>query len=116
MMPPSRRDRIRCSDDRGHDRGDDRHAGADAEIAYRGAAEIAADAAELFRLVKARTDARGGCWHLSALMCPQHRSDTIGRIKAERPETDALVLDHGGAFLLPGFPPAGFDGHSVMWA
>src|SRR3546814_10208059 len=24
IMPPSRRDRIRCSDDRGHDRGDDR--------------------------------------------------------------------------------------------
>jgi CRISPR-associated endonuclease/helicase Cas3 len=41
-----------------------------------------ADAAELFRLVKARSDGAGGCWHLSALMCPQHRSDTIGRIKA----------------------------------
>lgn len=41
-----------------------------------------ADAAELFGLVKARSDVRGGCWHLSALMCPQHRSDTIGRIKA----------------------------------
>lgn len=40
-----------------------------------------ADAAELFRLVKAR----GGdapCWHLSALMCAQHRSDTIAAIKA----------------------------------
>ncbi|HQC99124.1 MAG TPA: CRISPR-associated endonuclease Cas3'' [Aquabacterium sp.] len=40
-----------------------------------------ADAAELFRLVKAQ----GGdapCWHLSALMCAQHRSDTIAAIKA----------------------------------
>jgi CRISPR-associated endonuclease/helicase Cas3 len=40
------------------------------------------DAAELFRLVKAHSGAAGGCWHLSALMCPQHRSDTLGRIKA----------------------------------
>lgn len=51
-----------------------------------------ADAAELFRLVKARSAADGECWHLSALMCPQHRSDTIGRIKtalAERREAQA---------------------------
>jgi CRISPR-associated endonuclease/helicase Cas3 len=39
-----------------------------------------ADAAALFRLIKGRTpDAR--CWHLSALMCAQHRSDTIAEIK-----------------------------------
>lgn len=36
MMPPSRRDRIRCSDDRGHDRGDDRHASADADADAHG--------------------------------------------------------------------------------
>jgi CRISPR-associated endonuclease/helicase Cas3 len=41
-----------------------------------------ADAAELFSLVEARTGGAGACWHLSALMCPQHRSDTLGRIKA----------------------------------
>lgn len=41
-----------------------------------------ADAAELYRLVKARSAVPGSCWHLSALMCAQHRSDTIGRIKA----------------------------------
>ena len=43
-----------------------------------------ADAAELHRLVCERTDsaARGRCWHLSALMCAQHRSDTIAAIKA----------------------------------
>ena len=40
-----------------------------------------ADAAELFTLVKRRCG-DGGCWHLSALMCPQHRSETIARIKA----------------------------------
>jgi CRISPR-associated endonuclease/helicase Cas3 len=39
-----------------------------------------ADARELFTLVKQRTDA--GCWHLSALMCAQHRSDAIAGIKA----------------------------------
>jgi CRISPR-associated endonuclease/helicase Cas3 len=40
-----------------------------------------ADAAELYRLIKARI---GGakCWHLSALMCAQHRSDTIAEIKS----------------------------------
>lgn len=37
------------------------------------------DARELHRLVKAH-DA-DGLWHLSALMCPQHRSDTIAGIK-----------------------------------
>lgn len=40
-----------------------------------------ADAAELFRLVQQRA-AGAQCWHLSALMCAQHRSDTIGQIKA----------------------------------
>ena len=39
-----------------------------------------ADARELHRLLK--THDAAGLWHLSALMCPQHRSDTIGRIKA----------------------------------
>lgn len=39
-----------------------------------------ADARELFRLLRARNPA-AGCWHLSALMCPQHRSDTLAEIK-----------------------------------
>ncbi len=38
-----------------------------------------ADARELFNLVRQR-DAQG-CWHLSALMCAQHRSDVIAEIK-----------------------------------
>lgn len=38
-----------------------------------------ADARELYGLIKARTDE--ACWHLSALMCAQHRSDTIEAIK-----------------------------------
>src|SRR3546814_6150970 len=41
IMPPSRRDRIRCSDDRGHDRGDARHAGADADDDDHGNSELA---------------------------------------------------------------------------
>jgi CRISPR-associated endonuclease/helicase Cas3 len=42
-----------------------------------------ADAAELYRLVSARsaTPRDSGLWHLSALMCAQHRSDTIAAIK-----------------------------------
>ena len=40
-----------------------------------------ADAAELYQLVKARSDG-AACWHLSALMCAQHRSDAIADIKA----------------------------------
>jgi CRISPR-associated endonuclease/helicase Cas3 len=40
-----------------------------------------ADAKELFGLVKQRTGGEG-CWHLSALMCAQHRSDVIRQIKA----------------------------------
>ncbi|MBS0545574.1 MAG: CRISPR-associated endonuclease Cas3'' [Proteobacteria bacterium] len=38
------------------------------------------DARELHRLVK--THDADGLWHLSALMCPQHRSDAIAGIKA----------------------------------
>ena len=40
-----------------------------------------ADAADLYRLIKARTDG-ARCWHLSALMCAQHRSDAIADIKS----------------------------------
>jgi CRISPR-associated endonuclease/helicase Cas3 len=41
-----------------------------------------ADAAELYRLVRQRAAAPSiGCWHLSALMCAQHRSDTIADVK-----------------------------------
>lgn len=40
-----------------------------------------ADAAELFRLVRAE-DPGAQCWHLSALMCPQHRSDVIAELKS----------------------------------
>jgi len=39
-----------------------------------------ADAKHLFRLLEQREPQ--GCWHLSALMCAQHRSDVIARIKA----------------------------------
>lgn len=39
-----------------------------------------ADAAELYRLLKARCEG-ARCWHLSALMCAQHRSDAIADIK-----------------------------------
>ena len=39
-----------------------------------------ADARELFALMRQR--APDGCWHLSALMCAQHRSDVIGEIKS----------------------------------
>lgn len=38
-----------------------------------------ADARELFGLL--RQQHRAGTWHLSALMCPQHRSNTIAQIK-----------------------------------
>lgn len=40
-----------------------------------------ADARELFTLMRQRLPA-GACWHLSALMCAQHRSDVIVQIKA----------------------------------
>ena len=41
-----------------------------------------ADARELYELLKRQLPtAREGLWHLSALMCPQHRSDTISEIK-----------------------------------
>lgn len=39
-----------------------------------------ADAAELYRQVRPRSDG-DSCWHLSALMCAQHRSDAIADIK-----------------------------------
>jgi len=39
-----------------------------------------ADARELYRLL--RTDCPQGLWHLSALMCAQHRSDALAAIKA----------------------------------
>ena len=39
-----------------------------------------ADARELFALMRQR--APEGCWHLSALMCAQHRSEVIAKIKA----------------------------------
>jgi CRISPR-associated endonuclease/helicase Cas3 len=39
-----------------------------------------ADARELYRLLRAAEV--GGLWHLSALMCAQHRSDAIAGIKA----------------------------------
>lgn len=42
-----------------------------------------ADARELYRLIK--VESPKGLWHLSGLMCAQHRSDTIAAIK------DALV-------------------------
>lgn len=41
-----------------------------------------ADAATLYALVRERAGGGTGCWHLSGLMCPQHRSDTIASIKA----------------------------------
>lgn len=54
-----------------------------------------ADAAELFKLVKARTGVDVGCWHLSALMCPQHRSDTLGQIRAAlAARREALAAGH----------------------
>jgi CRISPR-associated endonuclease/helicase Cas3 len=50
-----------------------------------------ADAQELFRLVRQHDP--HGCWHLSALMCAQHRSDVIAEIKtALQQRRDALVL------------------------
>lgn len=41
-----------------------------------------ADASTLYVLVRERAGGDTGCWHLSGLMCPQHRSDTIASIKA----------------------------------
>lgn len=42
-----------------------------------------ADAAELYRLVRSHLthDEAVRCWHLSGLMCPQHRSDVIVAVK-----------------------------------
>lgn len=58
-----------------------------AEIAARPAAltivSRRADARELFALLSSRLSAEDAkCWHLSALMCAQHRSDVIAEIKA----------------------------------
>ncbi len=54
------------------------------------------DAAELYRLVKAR--AGDGCWHLSALMCAQHRSDAIADIKAAlTARREAVALGQPGS-------------------
>lgn len=56
-----------------------------------------ADAAELYRLIKARTDG-ARCWHLSALMCAQHRSDTIAEIKsALKARREALAAGQSSA-------------------
>jgi len=55
-----------------------------------------ADAAELYRLLRERAEPEG-CWHLSALMCAQHRSDTIAAIKA--------ALDARRAALAQGHRP-----------
>nr|WP_235839897.1 CRISPR-associated endonuclease Cas3'' [Derxia lacustris] len=45
-----------------------------------------ADAAELYRQLKSRAgdddSTAGGLWHLSALMCAQHRADVLGQIRA----------------------------------
>jgi CRISPR-associated endonuclease/helicase Cas3 len=40
-----------------------------------------ADACELYQLLKSRCGSEG-LWHLSALMCAQHRSDALAQIKA----------------------------------
>ncbi len=63
-----------------------------------------ADAQELHRLVRARAaesggePGRNGCWHLSALMCAQHRSDTIVAIKAAlQTRREALAAGHTAA-------------------
>ena len=56
-----------------------------------------ADAAELYRLIKDRTDG-ARCWHLSALMCAQHRSDAIAEIKSALKERrDVLAAGRGAA-------------------
>ena len=52
------------------------------------------DARDLHALLKDRTPE--GLYHLSALMCPQHRSDTIARIKAALAER-RNALARGGA-------------------
>lgn len=56
-----------------------------------------ADAADLYRLIKDRTDG-ARCWHLSALMCAQHRSDAIAEIKSALKERrDALAAGQDAA-------------------
>ena len=53
-----------------------------------------ADAATLYALVRERAGGDAGCWHLSGLMCPQHRSDTIASIKAGL-DARRFALEHG---------------------
>jgi CRISPR-associated endonuclease/helicase Cas3 len=50
-----------------------------------------ADARELFALMQQREPV--GCWHLSALMCAQHRSDVIAEIKAALVERRAALAE-----------------------
>lgn len=50
-----------------------------------------ADARELYALVQQRSGP--GCWHLSALMCAQHRSDVIAEIKAALVARRAALAD-----------------------
>lgn len=57
-----------------------------------------ADAAELYHLIKARANG-AQCWHLSALMCAQHRSDAISEIKAALKARRETVL--AGKLPLP---------------
>jgi CRISPR-associated endonuclease/helicase Cas3 len=52
-----------------------------------------ADAAELYRLLKARSATPQGCWHLSALMCAEHRSDTIRQIKQALTQRRAALAE-----------------------
>lgn len=56
-----------------------------------------ADARELYTLLKARSGE--GCWHLSALMCAQHRSDTIQTIKLALSNRRAALA--GGREAMP---------------
>jgi CRISPR-associated endonuclease/helicase Cas3 len=54
-----------------------------------------ADARELYTQLRERTPT--GCWHLSALMCAQHRSDVIAQIK--------LALRRRAESMAAGAPP-----------
>ena len=50
-----------------------------------------ADARELYSLLTRR--AASGCWHLSALMCAQHRSDVIAEVKTALADRRAALAD-----------------------
>lgn len=52
-----------------------------------------ADARELFGRLK--REHREGLWHLSGLMCAQHRSDTIASIKGALTERRRVIADGG---------------------